>query len=111
MAIAEIEACSGGGGAEWITATISGTSFSATWDYDADTIIILNKADGARQIVMYDVATADLWYAQEGYAQWTHYGVDSRVTITPRSIIGNWSVPLADMSIIPIKGKPIGYYT
>lgn len=100
------------GGAEWILdATISGGSFSCSWDYDADTIIIMVTQNGGQTVIMYDVATNGIWYAQVN-ANWNNAGTDSRVTITPRSISGTYSgETLTNMSIIPIKGKPTGYFS
>ena len=102
----------GGGIPEWILdATISGYNFSASWNYDAETIVMLVTTTTTPVILMYDVATKDMYYADSVNGKWTHYGVDSRVTITPRSILGNYSQVLSYMSIIPIANKPNGYFS
>ena len=110
--LVKMETGASGGTPEWILdATISGTSFSASWDFDAETILIFITTNNIKSALFYDVATKDLWYADTYTAKWSHYGVDTRLTITPRSVSGGYGQTISNLSILPIANKPNGYFT
>lgn len=102
---------SGGDTPKWILdATISGSTFSAEWNYDAETVMMLVNVGTIKAILLYDVATKALWDADGTYTKWSYYGIDNRVTITPRSILGNYNQNVSVLSIIPLANKPNGYF-
>ena len=102
-----------GGGIEWITPTLSSDNKTATcsWDYDADTIIILYTTSTFSAIHMYDLALNTLWYANTTY-RWESYSPITWMTFTPRSLVFNCpqNVAMTNVTVIPIKGKPNGYF-
>ena len=69
MAKTQITMAELGGGTEakWLTdtdVTISGTTLSCSWNYDAETVLILALAQGHTFIVMFDM-NRYMWYANE----------------------------------------------
>lgn len=108
-----IEACKvGGAGAEWIKladVTTSPYTLTASWDYDADVVLMLCKINNNSHVIMYEVATSKMYYADSSNG-WSTVGVDSRFSFTSRSLTGSFGLTTTDISILPVVGKPTGYY-
>ena len=109
---------SGGGGAEWITPTISSDNKTATcsWDYDADTIIVMYSyvSSGSTNVCihMYD-RNKVCWYANTtSGGKWQNIGVQTWLTFNARDLTFNCpqNVAMSNVTVLPIVGKPNGYY-
>lgn len=113
MALIDMDFVNGGiERAKWITPTVNGASISANWDYDAQMVILIftNSSNNNKYIEMYDM-NKHSWFAS-GTSVWTDYGVDNRITISPRSITATYTgLTITDASILPVTNKPNGYYT
>lgn len=110
MAIIKVDYADIGGKAEFLSPTISGQDFSCSWDYDAEIVIAFATLGNVPIVMMYDM-NKDLWFANTTTNNWTHYGVDNRVTISKNSFSGNFGQSITNMSVIPIINKPSGYYS
>lgn len=106
---------SGSSGAEWITDFIfsnNNKTASCSWDYDADTLIILYTFNNVKVVQLYDLSNrTTLWYANT-YDKWQSYPVGSWIKATARTLTftSPQNVALVNLSVIPIKGKPNGYF-
>lgn len=96
--------------AEFLDVEASGTTYTCTWGYNAEVVIISLNNSGTTMMFMYDLATKDAYYCSSSTA-WTHYGVDSRVTTTPTSFSFDFGASFTNISVVPITNKPNGYFT
>lgn len=103
----------GGSAPKWLTGsdiTVSGTTISCQWDYEADTVIALYT--GSRVfIVMFD-RTGTLWLSNDANG-WQNAGVASGITWGQdgKSFTFNTGQNLSNVSVLPIQGKPTGYFS
>ena len=106
-------AAGGGSNAEWITPTVSGTTITCTWDYDAETIIVCFTGANVKHIIMINSNnTSTIWYtnASAGWSQRapSYGGLTITVTNKRQLQITCTFTPYA-VSVLPIENTPNGY--
>ena len=103
----------GAGGSEWLTPTnVSGTKWSAEWDFDADTVFFMYTYNGAKYIMLIDTTPSAL-YASSNSSYWngSYTVTGGKVTWTgKRKVEIDFGLTLTSVSICPMVGKPNGYF-
>lgn len=103
-------ASGGGGTPEFITPTYSNgnTTFTASWNYDADSVVAYGKL-GANVISMI-IINGNVHAANNASLLWADYGnFGGTINQTSRSISFTHSQGWSDIVICPIKGTPSVY--
>lgn len=104
----------GGGGSEWLTPTnVSGTTWTAEWGFDADTVVLMyTHSNGYKYIMVIPTDSPSSAYFASGASTWTTIDVSSYVSFTDKKHISiNFSVTISNVSVCPMVGKPNGYFT
>ena len=100
---------SGGGGSEWITPTnVSGTKWTASWDFDADTLLILFTYNTAKYVMICDGSSA--WRATSA-ASWQSTASTGITWNGKTGATFDFGIALTNFTVCPMVGKPNGYFS
>ena len=105
---------SGGGGSEWLTPiNVSGTIWTAEWEFDADTVVIMyTHSNGYKYIMMIPTNSPSDAYFASGASGWATIDASSYVSFTDKKHISiNFSATINNVSVCPMVGKPNGYFS
>lgn len=102
----------GGGSPAYLEPTVSSNSFSESWDYDADSILMTYSGNGAKHIALFIHGSSSMYFANVS-TQWEQVAFSSAgfasVDVQQRSLTLSASFSLSNVSLIPLVGVPLTY--
>ena len=103
----------GAGGSEWLTPTnVSGTTWTAGWGFDADTVVLMyTHSNGYKYIMVIPTDSPSGAYFAAGSSTWATINASPYVSFADKKHISiNFSATISNVSVCPIVGKPNGYF-
>ncbi len=85
--LVKMEASGGSGGSQIIEGTASGGTWSASWGYDAEALVVFNQtSSNVNNVLLIDIATRNYWIANSS-SGWAYAGtLSSEWTVSPTSV-------------------------